>query len=65
MESGTKTMRADARRNREKLLSSALDLFTEQGADVSLDAVAKHAGVGVGRSTATSPRARPWSRRPT
>jgi len=48
MESGTKTMRADARRNREKLLSSALDLFTEQGADVSLDAVAKHAGVGVG-----------------
>ena len=48
MEATTKTMRADARRNREKLLSSALDLFTEQGADVSLDAVAKHAGVGVG-----------------
>ena len=58
-------MRADARRNREKLLSSALDLFTEQGADVSLDAVAKHAGVGWARSTATSPRARRWSRRPT
>lgn len=48
MEATTKNMRADARRNREKLLASALALFTEQGADVSLDAVAKHAGVGVG-----------------
>ena len=48
MEATTKTMRADARRNREKLLRAGLELFTEQGADVSLDAVAKRAGVGVG-----------------
>lgn len=48
MESTTKPMRADARRNRDKLLAAALDVFTEQGADASLDAVAKRAGVGVG-----------------
>lgn len=41
-------MRADARRNRDKLLIAALELFTEKGPDVSLDAVAKRAGVGVG-----------------
>lgn len=41
-------MRADARRNREKLLSTALELFMERGPDVSMDAVAKAAGVGAG-----------------
>lgn len=43
-----KAMRADARRNREKILVAALELFTERGTDVSLDAVARAAGVGVG-----------------
>jgi AcrR family transcriptional regulator len=48
MESATKPLRADAQRNRDKLLSAALTLFTEQGTDVPLEAVAKEAGVGVG-----------------
>jgi AcrR family transcriptional regulator len=42
------TQRADARRNREKLLTAATDLFASAGNDVSLDAVAKRAGVGIG-----------------
>ena len=44
----TKTMRADARRNRDKLVAAALRLFTENGTDVALEAVAQKAGVGVG-----------------
>ena len=42
------TKRADARRNREKLLAAAGELFASVGTDVSLDAVAKRAGVGIG-----------------
>jgi AcrR family transcriptional regulator len=42
------TKRADARRNREKLLAAAGELFATVGTDASLDAVAKHAGVGIG-----------------
>ena len=41
-------MRADARRNRDRLIAAARDLFAEAGADVSLDAVARRAGVGAG-----------------
>jgi AcrR family transcriptional regulator len=44
----TKTMRADARRNRDKLVAAALQLFTENGTDVALEAVAQKAGLGVG-----------------
>ena len=40
--------RADARRNRERLLEVAKEAFTEHGAGVSLDEVAKQAGVGAG-----------------
>jgi len=43
-----KAMRADARRNRDKLIAAAKDLFAETGADVTLDAVARRAGVGAG-----------------
>jgi AcrR family transcriptional regulator len=43
-----KATRADARRNRELLLSAALELFAAQGAGVSLKDVAREAGVGVG-----------------
>jgi AcrR family transcriptional regulator len=43
-----KTMRADARRNRERLLEAAAELFASEGTDVSLEAVAKRAGVGIG-----------------
>jgi AcrR family transcriptional regulator len=42
------TQRADARRNREKLLTAAGELFATVGTEVSLDAVAKRAGVGIG-----------------
>jgi AcrR family transcriptional regulator len=48
MTTTTKTMRADARRNRDKLVAAALALFTERGSEVALEAVAKRAGVGVG-----------------
>jgi AcrR family transcriptional regulator len=41
-------MRADARRNREALLQAAAELFAEKGTDVSLEAVAARAGVGIG-----------------
>jgi AcrR family transcriptional regulator len=42
-----KPMRADALRNRERLLAAAKKLFSE-GNDASLEDVAKTAGVGVG-----------------
>ena len=44
----TPTLRADARRNREKLLAAAVDVFAREGTDVSLERVAKAAGVGIG-----------------
>jgi len=43
-----KPIRADARRNREKLLAAAVQLFAERGTDGSLEEVAKRAGVGIG-----------------
>jgi AcrR family transcriptional regulator len=43
-----KPIRSDVRRNRERLLVAAHDLFGEMGPDVSREAVAKRAGVGVG-----------------
>src|SRR4051812_36245765 len=41
-------MRADAIRNRDKLLTAATELFDEQGTDAPLEAVARRAGVGIG-----------------
>ncbi len=43
-----KRLRADARRNRDQLLAAAAELYAEQGVDVSLEAIAKRAGVGIG-----------------
>jgi AcrR family transcriptional regulator len=40
--------RADAQRNRERILEVAKEAFTRSGADVHLDEVAKQAGVGAG-----------------
>src|SRR5947209_2599848 len=40
--------RADARRNRERLLAAAELTFTERGPDASLEEVARRAGVGIG-----------------
>ena len=39
--------RADARRNYAKLVEAAREAFAEGGADTSLEAVARHAGVGI------------------
>jgi AcrR family transcriptional regulator len=47
-EAGDRTLRADARRNRDRLLSAAVRAFSQDGADVTLDAIAKDAGVGIG-----------------
>ena len=41
-------LRADAERNRRRILDAAAELFTERGLDVTLNDVARHAGVGVG-----------------
>lgn len=46
--SKAKALRADARRNRDKLLEVAHKVFTTQGITVSMDDIARHAGVGVG-----------------
>ncbi|MFB9660181.1 TetR/AcrR family transcriptional regulator [Glycomyces mayteni] len=39
-------LRADARRNVERLVSAARDVFTERGVDVPMDDIARAAGVG-------------------
>jgi AcrR family transcriptional regulator len=41
-------LRADAERNRQRLLAAAKDLFATRGLDVTLDEIARHAGVGTG-----------------
>jgi AcrR family transcriptional regulator len=41
------TMRADARRNQERLLAAARELIAERGAGVPLEDIAKRAGVGI------------------
>src|SRR3954468_18126546 len=39
-------LRADARRNRDKILSTAVVMFARDGLDATLDRIAKEAGVG-------------------
>jgi AcrR family transcriptional regulator len=41
-------LRADAARNRERILVAASEVFADQGLDATLDDVARHAGLGVG-----------------
>jgi AcrR family transcriptional regulator len=41
-------LRRDAERNRQRILDAAGTLFAERGLNVSLDEIARHAGVGVG-----------------
>jgi len=45
---GARTQRADARRNRRKVLDAARKAFAEDGLDVRVEKVARRAGVGVG-----------------
>jgi AcrR family transcriptional regulator len=45
----TRPLRADARRNRDRLLAAAVRAFsTSDGVEVPLDAIAREAGVGIG-----------------
>lgn len=41
-------LRADALQNRDKILAAAEEIFLERGAAVSMNEVARHAGVGIG-----------------
>lgn len=41
-------LRADARRNREKILAAAVRVFAEEGLEAHLERIAKEAGVGSG-----------------
>src|SRR3954452_14045855 len=47
-EIAAKPLRADARRNRERVLTAARAAFAEHGREAQMDDVAKRAGVGVG-----------------
>ena len=44
----SRKLRADAVRNRERVLAAAKAVFSTGGADASLEAVARRAGVGIG-----------------
>ena len=41
-------MRADAKRNYERLVTAARKVFDQEGGGASMEAIAKEAGVGVG-----------------
>jgi AcrR family transcriptional regulator len=41
-------LRRDAERNRQRIMQAATEVFNERGLEVSLDEIARHAGVGVG-----------------
>jgi AcrR family transcriptional regulator len=43
----TRSLRADAERNRLKIIEAAQSLFAERGIDVTMDEIARAAGVGV------------------
>jgi AcrR family transcriptional regulator len=44
----SKTLRSDARRNRERLVASARELFSRSGVDVPVEEITQHAGLGMG-----------------
>ncbi|WP_424535940.1 TetR/AcrR family transcriptional regulator [Sphaerisporangium viridialbum] len=45
---GTRPLRADARRNRDHLVTVATSVFAEEGPEASLNEIARRAGVGPG-----------------
>ena len=47
-EAPTRSLRADAQRNRDKLLTTATRAFAEEGEDVALETIAERAGLGIG-----------------
>ena len=48
MSTDQRTLRADARRNRERIMSAGRELFARDGPEAQMDEIAAHAGVGVG-----------------
>lgn len=48
VEDPARPLRRDAERNRRRILEAAAELFADRGLGVTLDDVARHAGVGVG-----------------
>jgi AcrR family transcriptional regulator len=45
---GSRRMRSDARRNRERVLAAAIEAFAAEGLAVSVHEIARRAGVGTG-----------------
>jgi AcrR family transcriptional regulator len=43
-----RTLRADAQRNRERIMAAGRELFAREGPQVQMDEIAAHAGVGIG-----------------
>ncbi|MGD0452989.1 MAG: helix-turn-helix domain-containing protein [Solirubrobacteraceae bacterium] len=48
MSTDHRTLRADAQRNRERIMSAGRELFAREGAQAQMDEIAAHAGVGIG-----------------
>jgi AcrR family transcriptional regulator len=48
MATAERTLRADARRNRERIMSAGRELFAREGPQAQMDEIAAHAGVGIG-----------------
>jgi AcrR family transcriptional regulator len=48
MSTDQRTLRADARRNRERIMSAGRELFARDGPEAQMDEIAAHAGVGIG-----------------
>lgn len=47
-DNGARPKRADARRNYERLVAAAREVFAVEGGEASMEAIAREAGVGVG-----------------
>ena len=48
MSTDQRILRADARRNRERIMSCGRELFARDGPQAQMDEIAAHAGVGIG-----------------
>ena len=48
MSTDQRTLRADARRNRQRVMAAGRELFALQGPQAQMDDIAAHAGVGIG-----------------
>ncbi|MFI7605012.1 TetR/AcrR family transcriptional regulator [Micromonospora sp. NPDC049366] len=47
-DTGHRPLRADAQRNRQRLLDAAVSAFSQRGPEITLESVAREAGVGIG-----------------